>query len=122
MSRRSSRASRPAPGIEVPHARTCASRSAGTCDCRPTYRATVSTGALGSGRLRRTFVTLEAAKVWRQDAQVDLRRGAIEGPKPLTVGEAAAAWVTGARAGTVRNRSGHPYTPSAIRGYEHSLR
>src|SRR4051812_17803930 len=94
MSRRS-KPVRPAPGVEIRHARTCASRSGEICDCRPTYRATVSTGARGGGRLRRTFTTLEAAKLWRQDPQVDLRRGLIEGPKPLTVAEAAAAWVPG---------------------------
>ncbi|MEJ7891405.1 MAG: tyrosine-type recombinase/integrase [Solirubrobacteraceae bacterium] len=72
--------------------------------------------------MRRTFATIEAAKLWRQDAQVDLRRGAIEAAKPLTVSQAAERWVKGARAGTVRNRSGEIYKPSALRGYEQALR
>lgn len=75
--------------------------------------------ASGSSGPSRRF---EAAKLWRQDAQVDLRRGLIEGPKPLIVAETAAAWAAGARAGTVRNRSGHEYKPSAIRSYEQALR
>src|SRR4051794_23208400 len=121
MSRRPSRASRPAPGVEVRHHRKCASRTGGACDCRPTYRASVHTGS-GQTRIRRTFTTLEAAKLWRQDAQVDLRRGVLEAPKQLTVAEAAEAWVAGARSGAVPTRSGHPYKPSAVRGYEQNLR
>src|SRR3954471_22861414 len=121
MSRRNRPAVKPAPGIEVRHSRACASLAGGTCDCEPTYRAWVHPG-LGGPRIRRTFKTLEAAKLWRQDAQVDLRRGVLEAPKALTVAEAAEAWVAGAGAGSVRNRSGHPYKPSAIRGYEQSLR
>ncbi len=118
MSRRSRPAPEPATGIEVRHLRSCASRSGGTCDCEPNYRAWVHAGP--GKRIRRTFKTLEAARLWRQDAQVDLRRGVLEAPKALTVAQAAEAWVKGARAGSIRNRSGHPYKPSAVRGYDNS--
>lgn len=35
--------------------------------------------------------------------------------------EAAEAWLEGARLGRIRNRSGHPYKPSTLRGYRTSL-
>ena len=38
-----------------------------------------------------------------------------------TLREAAEAWLEGVKSGAIRNRSGHPYKPSAIRGYEASL-
>lgn len=120
MSRRARAAAVPSPGIEIRHTRSCATRSEGLCDCSPTYRATVHAG--NGSRIRKNFATLEAAKLWRQDAQVDLRRGVIEAAKPLTVAQAAEHWVTGARAGTIRNRSGDIYKPSALRGYEQALR
>jgi integrase len=46
------------------------------------------------------------------------RRAAARG---RTVKQAADAWLEGARAGTVRNRKGRPYKPSALRGYERAL-
>jgi hypothetical protein len=39
-----------------------------------------------------------------------------------TVREAAAAWLAGARDGSIRNRSGDVYKPSAIRGYDAALK
>lgn len=123
MSRRRRRsADTPIPaGIEVRHAARCSTRSRGECDCTPSYRAWLSAGR-GKPKLQRTFATLSAAVRWREDARVDLRRGAVSTPKPLTVRQAADAWAAGARAGSIRNRSGHKYKPSAIRGYEQALR
>ena len=43
-------------------------------------------------------------------------------PSRVTVAEAAAVWLAAAEAGVVRTRSGEPYKPSALRGYEQSLR
>lgn len=121
MSRRPKKAAaQPAPGVEIRHVRGCASRGDAACDCEPNYRAMAYAG--NGKRLRRTFPTLAAAQAGRQDTQVDLRRGVIEASKPLTVAQAADAWVRGVRAGTVRNRSGDLYKPSALRGYEQALR
>jgi integrase len=53
---------------------------------------------------------------------VALRRGLLRAAAPVTVAEAASTWLAGARAGAVRNRSGDIYKPSALRGYETSLR
>jgi integrase len=42
-------------------------------------------------------------------------------PRP-TLNDAVDQWLDALRAGQVPNRSGDPYKPSAVRGYEHSLR
>ncbi len=81
-----------------------------------------ATGARDAKKIRKSFPTLAAAKAWRQDSAVALRKGTMRAPSSITVREAATAWVTGARDGTIRNRSGHLYKPSAIRGYSTSLR
>ena len=52
----------------------------------------------------------------------EIRLGTRRASAPLTVAEAAEAWLTGARAGAIRNRSGDEYKPSSIRGYEEALR
>ena len=39
-------------------------------------------------------------------------------PSKTTVREAWDGWLTGAKAGTVRTRSGDPFKPSALRGYQ----
>ena len=100
-----------AEGIEVRTAR----------DGTKSYRAKVWSSRDGKA-IRKTFPTMAAAKAWRHDALVALERGTLRAPKPTTVAEAAEAWLDGARAGAVRNRSGDPYKPSVIRGYAKALR
>jgi integrase len=73
-------------------------------------------------KLRQTFSTVAAARGWRADAQVGLRRGTLRAPTPTTLREAADAWIAGARRSSIRTRSGDVYKPSAIRSYEASLR
>jgi integrase len=85
------------------------------------YRAWVWS-ARDQKRIRRTFPTLAAAKAWRADATSALGRGELRAPAPTTVREAAEAWLKGARDGRITNRSGDRYKPSAVRGYEASLR
>jgi integrase len=60
--------------------------------------------------------------LWRHDALVALREGRLHSAGGVTLREAADAWLAGAREGTIRTRSGDRYKPSAIRGYEASLR
>jgi integrase len=108
-------------GIEVRHARSCASRSGARCNCSPSYQANVWSSR-DRTRIRKTFPTLAAAKSWRAEATVALDRGAMRAPSATTVREAGEAWVAGARDGTIRNRSGDRYKPSVVRGYEASLR
>lgn len=63
-------------GIELRHSRACASQLDMACDCSPKFRAGVTVSG-SRQKLQRTFSTLAEAKLWRQDAVVDLRRKAI---------------------------------------------
>ena len=110
-----------AAGIEVRHTRSCRYRDGGRCNCTPSYRAEAWSVRDGK-RIRKSFADLTEAKAWRQDAQVALRRGTMRAPSPVTLDEAAKAWLEGARAGSIRNRSGGRYKPSTLRGYERALR
>jgi integrase len=62
------------------------------------------------------------AKAWRSDAQRELRRGSMRAARAPTLRPAADAFLSGARSGEIRNRSGDLYKPSAIRGYDEALR
>ena len=48
--------------------------------------------------------------------------GALRVPAKITLREAAERWLAMAESGAIRTRSGDPYKPSALRGYEQSLR
>ena len=108
-------------GIEVRHAKACATRNGGKCNCRPTYQANVWS-ARDEKRLRKTFRTLATARAWRAEAQTAIRRGTMRAPAATTVRETAEDLVEGMRSGRVRTRSGDIYKPSAIRSYEGALR
>ncbi len=110
--------SKPTPGITVRHARSC---SGEPCRCKPTYQAHVWSAREGK-RIRKTFPTLAAAKVWRQDALPALRKGTMHAPTQTTLRQAWEAWQAGALDGTIRTRSGDVYKPSALRGYEQAMR
>jgi integrase len=73
-------------------------------------------------KIRKSFPTQTAAKAWRQDALVGLRRGSLRAPTPLTVVRAAAQFLAGMQSGLVRTRSGDIYKPSVVRSYAASLR
>ena len=108
-------------GIRVRHGRGCAGANGGSCSCRPSYEAWVFS-ARDNKKLRKSFPTLAAAKAWRADASVALRERAIRAPTPITLRQAAEIWLRGANEQTIRTRSGDPYKPSALRGYEAALR
>jgi integrase len=110
-----------AAGIRVRHARTCASKSGGRCGCKPTYQAQAYDAQAGR-QVWRTFPTISAAKLWRTDAQVALRRGTLRAPTAKTVNEAAEQLIAGAHDGSLLDRSGKAYKPSTARGYEQMLR
>lgn len=107
-------------GITPRHARQCDSRRGKACSCRPTYQAQ-AWSARDKKPLRRTFPTLKQARAWRRHAQVDLGRGDLSAPSETLLSDAAAEWLRLARAGVVRTRSGEPFKPSSIRGYEASV-
>jgi integrase len=119
-SRRVARPERPV-GIEIRHARSCGIYSGVDCTCAPAFRAIVHSKRDGR-KIQKTFPTLSAAQLWRQDALVDLRRGALRAPKPATVRQVGDKWLADAKGGLVRNRSGDRYKPSVLRGYEQALR
>jgi integrase len=108
-------------GITTRHSRSCPLRSGGSCRCQPSYEAWVWSPRDGK-KIRKTFPTSAAAQLWRADTQVGVGRGTTRAPVPTTLREASESWVEGAKNGSIRNRSGHQYKPSAIRGYEAALR
>ena len=108
-------------GIDVRHSRSCGSRNGDGCDCKPTYQAHVY-DKRSRRRIRKTFETVTDAKEWRRDAMTALKRRTMKPPSKLTLREAAGAWVAGAKEGTIRNRSGEPFKPSTLRGYDDALR
>jgi integrase len=122
---------KPTPGIIIRHSRRCPSLKGGKCDaasrragaCKPTYRAWVFDKSVG-GKIYRSFPTLTAAKAWRADALAALNKGRSVAPSKRTLREAAEAFLAGAKAEPplVLNRSGRPYKPSVLRGYEADLR
>src|SRR5205823_15131711 len=113
---------RPHPeGIVPRHARHCASREGPTCDCRPSYQAQVFSPR-DQKTLRKTFRTLAAARAWRAESKSALQAGTLRAPTHTTLSQAAEQWLSGAKAGVVRTRSGEPYKPSALRAYEQVLR
>src|SRR5207244_1500970 len=105
----------------VRHRKRCAADSGARCVCAPGYEAWAYEPR-SRKKIRRSFPTLAAAKAWRADAEVSIRRGTMRTPTPTTLGEAAQAWLDGARAGLIRTRSGDRYKPSALRGYSDALR
>lgn len=108
-------------GITVRHTRGCPATDGARCSCNPRYQAQVWSPRERK-RISRTFPTLAAAKNWRQDAAVALRQGTLRAGHVPTLDQAADEWLEAAKAGLVRNRSGDPYKPSTIRGYDQALR
>jgi integrase len=115
-----STAKRKPTGIRARHSRTCRTREGGGCNCRPSYEAFVFSKRDGR-KVRKTFPTQAAAKAWRADKLSALNRGQLRAPRRTTVTEAAEAWLAGAEDGTIRNRNGRRYKPSALRGYRRAL-
>jgi integrase len=69
----------------------------------------------------RRFPTLAAAKAWRADAHTAIKAGTMRAPTRTTLRQAWAAWLAGARDGTIRARGGQPFKPSTLRGYEAAM-
>src|SRR5712691_8246757 len=108
-------------GIRARHSKSCIPNESGSCSCSPSWEAWVF-APRERKKIRKTFPTQAAAKAWRADAQVALRKGTLRMPSNVTLREAAESWLQGARAGLIRTRSGDPYKPSALRAYQAALR
>src|SRR5664280_2743847 len=100
-------------GVRQRHGRACS--GAGRCKCP--WQAEVYSPRDGR-KIRKAFPTKDAAAAWRPEASVGVRRKVLRAPTPTTLNEAAEAWLTDARNGIIRNRSGDEYKPAAIRAYE----
>lgn len=109
-----------AEGIRKRHSKGCSARDGGRCNCKAGYEAWVFSRRDGK-KIRRTFARKAEAKSWRADAKRALDQGTLRAPRATTVPQAWEAWITGATAGTIRNRSGDPFKPSALRAYRGAM-
>jgi integrase len=110
-----------AEGIEVRHARSCASRTGKRCNCSPGYRV-AAYDVISKRKVSKTFRTLAEARRWRAGAQSQAAKGIRLAGTPQPLREAGEAFVDGMATGTIRTRTGERYKPSVVREYERSLR
>jgi integrase len=108
-------------GIRKLHSKACPGRDGGRCRCGAGWEASVYSKR-DKKKIRKVFAREGEAKSWRSDALSALNKGVLRAPKPITLRQAWEAWQEGAGAGTVTNRSGDPYKPSALRSYERAMR
>ena len=88
---------------------------------RKRYRGTVSDKFTGR-HLRGPWTgSLAEARSWRVDAQAQLQAGALSAAAGPTVAEAAEEFLADMKSDTFRQKGGHVYKPSTIRGYERDL-
>jgi integrase len=103
-------------GIRQRHGRRC---RGGRCEC--SWEAFVYS-RLDGKKIRRTFPTQAAARAWRADTEVAVRKLLVRAPTAITVEQAGEEWLRRARDGLVRTRSGDRYKPATLRAYEMALR
>jgi integrase len=73
-------------------------------------------------KIRKTFPTLAAAKSWRADATVGLRKGTLRAPSSTTLRDAWETWLEAVKRGEILSRNRHPYKPATVRTYAHDVR
>lgn len=109
-----------AEGIRRRHTKVCPARTGGRCRCDGGYEAYVYSPRDGR-KLSKSFRRESEAKSWRAETKRALDHGTLRAPNGKTLREAALAWLEGAERGEIRNRSGHIYKPSTLRGYRSAL-
>jgi hypothetical protein len=72
-------------------------------------------------KIRELFPTRAAAKGWREDKLSAANRRELRAPTAMTVRQAAAAFLAGARDGSIPTASGRRYKPATLRGYKVGL-
>jgi len=104
-------------GIEVRHKKGCSFRT-GPCDCGPSFRGTVYDRAARKNRHGPWITKKAMAKGWRIDALARIQRGEFGPATKITLSEIGETWFAGATAGSIRNKSLHPYKPRVVRDYK----
>jgi hypothetical protein len=88
---------------------------------RKRYRGTARDKIVGR-HLRGPWTgSLAEARSWRVDAQARLQAGTLSAVTGPTLTEGAAEFIAGMKSGTIRQKGGHVYKPSVVRGYERDL-
>lgn len=66
--------------------------------------------------------TLAEARAWRTKALGEIAAGTASKSEPTTLREEWEAFIAGAKAGAIPDRTGKPYKPATLRGYERGWR
>jgi integrase len=106
--------------IKKRHSGNCPARRGKRCSCNGGYRAEVYSPR-DKKKIRKTFTHRADAQSWAAEVKRGVDLGTLRAPTKRTLDEAAAAWLAGAEAGTIRNRSGNRYKPATLRGYRQAL-
>ncbi|HEX4669850.1 MAG TPA: site-specific integrase [Solirubrobacterales bacterium] len=106
--------------VKKRHSRNCPAKRGKRCSCSGGYRAEVYSPR-DEKKIRKTFTHRADAQSWAAEVKRGVDLGTLRAPTKRTLGEAAAAWLAGADAGTIRNRSGNGYKPATLRGYRQAL-
>jgi integrase len=86
------------------------------------YRGTARDKSVGRHLRGPWTKSLAEARSWRVDAQAGIQAGTLSAAVGPTVAEAAKEFIYGIESGVVRQRGGHTYKPSTVRGYDRDLR
>lgn len=106
--------------IKKRHSGNCPAKRGKRCSCNGGYRAEVYSPR-DKKKIRKTFTHRADAQSWAAEVKRGVDHGTLRAPTKRTLGEAAGAWLAGAEAGTIRNRSGNEYKPATLRGYRQAL-
>jgi len=87
---------------------------------RRRYRGVIYSKA--TGKRHGPWGSFAEAKAWRTRALGEVEAGTAVKGEPTTLREEWNAFYAGAKAGTVQDRTGTPYKPATLRGYERSWR
>ena len=87
---------------------------------RKRYRGVLNTAA--TGKVRSPWGTHAEAKAWRAKALGEVGNGRAQRTATTTLRDEWQAFIEGAEAGTIHDRTGKPYKPSTLRGYRRGWR
>lgn len=88
---------------------------------RKRYRGTAYDKKAGKYLRGKWTTALAEARSWRVDALARLQAGTVSAAAGPTVAEVSASFIADIKSGAFRQRGGHIYKPSTIRGYESDL-